>query len=213
MRGRVLLTVATVGAVLLGTAAPALAKGADQATIAGPGLTRTIVVGGSGEPGQGTSLSDLAEGSGLFDAMFNDDAATLTAAAPTAALGPRYTMTFRVPGGAKPAMIRQDLYPAAAGGPVTFTPPGQKVFDTNPVASGWFRAPDGFGTLLTKLGVPGVTAFAAEVVPATTAPPVARPVAASTHAGVPVGLIVGLVALVGLLVGGVFTVRHRRAAG
>src|ERR1051326_4688432 len=125
MRGRVLLTVAVVGAVLLGSATPALAKGADQATITGPGLTKTIVVGGSGEPGQGTSLSDLAEGSGLFDAMFNETAATLSANRPAGTLGPKYTLTYRIPGGEKPAMVRQDLYPTATGGPVTFTPAGQ----------------------------------------------------------------------------------------
>jgi hypothetical protein len=63
-----------------------------------------------------------------------------------------------VPGGnPKPDTLKQDAYPLAAGGPVTFTAAGQPVLGTR-TTGGWYRAPDTFRSLLTSLGVPGLTA-------------------------------------------------------
>jgi hypothetical protein len=159
MKWRACLVAAVAGVVVVMAASPALAKGADRATITGPGLAAPIVVGGDGEPGSQGGLGQLSDGSGLFVAMFGPDSAggqTLEQTAPAGSLGPRYELTYRVPGGnPKPDTITQDLYPLAAGGPVTFTPAGQHVFG-NTTSGGWYRAPASFSALLTTLGLPRV---------------------------------------------------------
>lgn len=155
---------AVAGLTVLMMASPAAAKGADQATITGPGISTPIVVGGDGEPGSSEGLGQLADASGLFVAMFGPEssgAMALASTAPTGPLGPRYELTYRVPGGSPtPDTLKQDAYPLAAGGPETFTPAGQPVLGTT-TTGGWYRAPDTFRALLTALGVPGLTAAAA----------------------------------------------------
>jgi hypothetical protein len=157
MNWRICAVAAIAGLAVLATASPALAKGADQAIITGPGLSKPIVVGGNGEPGSSEGLGELADGSGLFVAMFGPNsggAASLASTAPVGSLGAKYELTFRVPGGnPKPDTVRQDLYPLAAGGPVTFTPGGQSVLGTK-TTGGWYRAPATFNALLKSLGVP-----------------------------------------------------------
>ena len=161
---RIGVVAAVVGLVVLTMAGPAAAKGADQATITGPGISTPIVVDGAGEPGSGERLGQLGDASGLFVAMFgpgSDGAMALSGTAPTGALGPRYELTYRVPGGnPKPDTLTQDAYPLAAAGPVTFTPAGQPVLGTK-TTGGWYHAPDTFRPLLTAIGVPGLSAAAA----------------------------------------------------
>jgi len=160
---RMCVVAAIAGLAVLMVADPAAAKGADQATITGPGISTPIVVGGVGEPGSGEELGQLGDASGLFVAMFgpaSNGAMALSSTAPIGALGPRYELTYRVPGAnPKPDMLRQDVYPLAAGGPVTFTAAGQPVLGTK-TTGGWYRAADTFRPLLTSLGVPGLTAAA-----------------------------------------------------
>lgn len=160
---RICMVAATAGLAVLMMAGPAAAKGADQATITGPGISAPIVVGGDGEPGSTEGLGQLGDASGLFVAMFgpaSNGAMALSSTAPTGALGPRYELTYRVPGAnPMPDRLKQDAYPLAAGGPVTFTPAGQPVLGTK-TTGGWYRAPETFRPLLTSLGVPGLTAAA-----------------------------------------------------
>lgn len=167
MRWRPLLFVTTVGLAVATWASPAAAKGPDQATITGPGLDSPIVVTGFGEPGSAGDLSELADGSGLFLAMFGQpEPRRLVGEAPTAALGPKYELTFHVPDGTSAGLtMRQDLYPLASGGPVTYTPGGQSGLGILTMA-GWYQTPAGFSGVLERLGVP-VTGAVAE--------PVARP--------------------------------------
>jgi hypothetical protein len=156
MRWRASVVAATIGLVVLATASPVLAKGADQATISGPGLARPIVVDGLGEPGSGEQLSMLGDGSGLFLAMFGfSDGQALTKEAPAGPLGPKFELAYRIPGGEPPDTVKQDLYPLAAGGPVTYTQEGQPSFGGK-TTGGWYRAPAGFGELLVTLGLPNV---------------------------------------------------------
>lgn len=154
---------AVAGLAVLMMASPAAAKGADQATITGPGISTPIVVGGNGEPDSSEGLGRLADASGLFVAMFGPEssgAMALASTAPAGPLGPRYELTYRVPGAnPKPDVLKQDAYPLAAGGPATFTPAGQPVLGTT-TTGGWYRAPDTLRSLLTSLGVPGLTAAA-----------------------------------------------------
>src|SRR5262245_14415345 len=156
---RVFAVMALVTVAVLATATPAAAKGPDQATITGPGLAHPIVVAGYGEPGSTDYLGQLSEGSGLFPAVFGGDGpggTALAAAPPAGPLGPSNELTYRIPDGTvSGATVRQDLYPSAPGGPVTYTQAGQSVFGTRSRA-GWYRAPESFGRLLMRLGVTGV---------------------------------------------------------
>jgi hypothetical protein len=147
---------AVSAAIVVAAAAPAVAKGADQATITGPGLAKPIVLTGMGEPGSGNSLGLLSEGSGMFVAMFGTDGVgpDLTENQPTAALGPKYEIAYRVPGGGPaPDILKQDLYPFADGGPVSYTKAGQAAMGGK-TRGGWYRAPSSFRAVLTTIGIP-----------------------------------------------------------
>jgi len=158
MKPRV-LAVAALAALLLAVPTAAQAKGATAATIDGGGPGGLpggpITLGGDGEPGSGTDLGMLAQGSGLYTVVFGDDPGAVLKAAPTDRLGPRYTITwiFPDPNGGKDQKVRQRVYPYAAGGPVTFTPAGQPVLDTT-TSGGWYQGFDGFRAQLIELGLP-----------------------------------------------------------
>lgn len=154
MRTRTLL--AMVGALLLGVAVagPAWAK-ADifEATINGPGLEGGMTIEGPDTDGLWESGIDV-EG-GLDDARADSIAALgLT----RAELGPRYVAVYRFDHDpAKPNdLIRQDLYPYAYGGPVTYTQPGQELTGqlSMPIVAGWYRSPLGFFQYLVDHGLP-----------------------------------------------------------
>jgi len=157
-----LATGISVAAVMV--AAPALAKGPSQARVTGPGLVHPIVVSGGGEPGQAGRLASLAEQTNLFTVLFGAGGSVpaptrLRTAPPKASLGPRYTLIYTVPGVTpQPSQqfgrIRQDLYPRAAGGPIIYTPPGQRGFGRPLLLSGWFRGSRQLSRTLAQLGVP-----------------------------------------------------------
>jgi hypothetical protein len=153
MKPRV-LAVATLAALLLLVPTAAQAKGATAATISGGGPGGPITLKGDGEPGSGTDLGMLAEGAGVFVLMFDDGVGRLPAA-PTDRLGPRYTITwtFPDPNGGKDRLVRQHVHPYAAGGPVTFMPAGQPVFDTA-TTGGWYQGFDALRAQLIELGLP-----------------------------------------------------------
>jgi hypothetical protein len=152
----------TVAAITVAT--PALAKGPTVARITGAGLVHAVVVSGKGEPGQQGKLAALAEQTYLFTLLFGPGGSvptpTMLPSAPSAAtLGPRYVVTYTVPGVTTQAnqqvgRIRQDLYPLAAGGPVIYTPPGQRGFGRALHVTGWFRGSPGLLRTLAGLGVP-----------------------------------------------------------
>lgn len=167
MRGRRLLVLATVGLTVIGWASPALAKGATEATITGPGLEKPVVLDFSG-PSGGHWLSKLADGSGLYVAIFGGPADGLLDDPPTDDLGPKYEIAYRIPGSNAPdEVVRQDLYPLASVGPLTYTAPGQVVYDA-PSRGGWYRGRAAFAELLDGLGIP---------VSPVQAPPAAQPAA------------------------------------
>ena len=51
-------------------------------------------------------------------------------------------------------LIRQDLYPYAAGGPVTYIPAGQTLFETRQTVGGWYRATPDVKGVLVRAGLP-----------------------------------------------------------
>jgi hypothetical protein len=54
-------------------------------------------------------------------------------------LGPRYRVDYRV---SSADTLHQDLYPYAAGGAVTYMPPGQRFLAGQQTKGGWIRAPE-----------------------------------------------------------------------
>jgi hypothetical protein len=156
MKPRV-LAVTALAALLLLVPTTAQAKGATAATIDGGGPGGLpggpITLRGDGEPGSGSDLGMLAEGAGVFAVLFEDGGGGLDAA-PTDRLGPRYTITWSFAEDlGKGRKVRQHVYPYAAGGPVTFMPAGQPVFDKT-TAGGWYQGFDGFRAQLIELGLP-----------------------------------------------------------
>ncbi len=125
-------------AVLVPTAA--LAKGASEASITGPGLSDPISLAGEGQP-DGEQLMQLAETAGFFPAVFVRSPDPMLDERPAGDLGPKYTITYVMPGpGGDVDRLVQDVYPYAQPEPVTYTAPGQPFFGTEKTRGGWFVA-------------------------------------------------------------------------
>jgi hypothetical protein len=219
-----LLAAGTAVAATAAVATPALAKGATQASIAGPGLARPVTVsaqaGGEALPGEGDTLSSLAVETGLFTVLFGPDTGTPGGPSPlrtppaAASLGPKYTVTYTVPGvtsgpGQAEGQIRQYLYPRAAGGPVIYTPPGQQGFGQPAQAAGWLRGTSQLTATLTRLGVsaaasrpaaPGTAASVSAVSVSATRSPAAAPKPGDTTA--PAWLIAAIVSATAIAIAG-----------
>lgn len=217
MRLRGLAVAAVAGLIVAVVATPASAKGADQATITGPGLAKPIVVGGDGEPGSTEGLGQLSEGGGLYTAVFGPDSGMgqpLTEKAPAGDLGPKYQISFRIPGGnPQPDVLKQDLYPMAPNGPVTYTAPGQVVFDGRS-HGGWYQGPASLVAVLKQLGVP-IGAPLSELSPATSGPATSAADVSSgadvAPSGTPWMLIAGIIAAVLVVTAGATLLIRRRA--
>ena len=137
MRVRVFLAV--IFALLI-IPAVAHAKGPDQATIDGTGMTAPASI--SGTEGASGDLSTLVELAGLFPAAMGQTPDPMLATAPDELLGPKLSITWRIPDGdPTPGTVRQDLYLYAAGGPLTYTAPGQQFLGSERTRGGWFRTP------------------------------------------------------------------------
>jgi len=116
--------------------AAASAKGPSEARITGPGLDKPIKI--SGTETDGSPIMSLAEAAGFFPAAFGQEPNPLIAR-PKGDLGPKYVITYEVPGGNYSNFtIRQDLYPYAARPyALTYTKPGQPIFDMQ-TKGGWW---------------------------------------------------------------------------
>ena len=160
MRSRLLVAGLVAVSVAL-VASDAWAKGAQRATVRGPGLEHPVAL-------DGQAVQPLIEAAGLYQSVFHqspppgEPGIPVTAKRPPGKLGPRYVATYGwlvAQDRTKP--VRQLLYPFAAGGALTYTPPRQRVFnDGQPFDGGWYRAGPALTTLLTSLGarVPSTTA-------------------------------------------------------
>lgn len=168
--------------ILLATAIPAAAKGADEARITGPGLSKPIVVTGEGHPGRSGNLSWLSGATGFFDALVANATPVVGGTTsgpkplkttPNAPLGPRYVVSYRVPAlqpNGADGFVRQDIYPYAAGGPVIYTPAGQQVYNDKATVAGWACGGSDLLALLNTLGVPKTAARPAPRFDVITAP-------------------------------------------
>jgi hypothetical protein len=116
-----------LAALALGMPAAALAKGPSAASIDGPGTGGGIDIKGDLAPG--SPLAELSERSGFFPAVFHQTPDPMRDGRPRGDLGPRYTITYTVPGPeGETFVLHQYVYPYATPSPVTYMEPGQKVF-------------------------------------------------------------------------------------
>jgi hypothetical protein len=216
------LAVLALAVLLLAAPTAAQAKGATAATISGGGPGGLpggpITLRGDGEPGSSSDLGMLAQGTGLYAAAFDPGAGGVVKAAPTDRLGPRYTISWRFPNpaGGKDRTVRQDVWPYAAGGPVSFTPAGQPVLDTT-TRGGWYQGFDGLRAQLIELGLPNrkplAPARAATPTPAAPAPASPRPAPADAQPAVWPGIAVAATGLLVLAVGVAVALRRRLGHG
>ena len=146
-----MVSVAVAGSVVpvLAVSSPAVAKGTSTVTVKGPGVARPISLDGAG-------TAQLNEAAGLYRAVFHEAGSVVVSARPQGKLGPRYVATYGwlvAQDRTKP--VRQELYPFAAGGAWTYTPPGQRVFTSGPAfQGGWYHSGAALTDLLVSLGVP-----------------------------------------------------------
>ena len=139
-------------AALVPTAA--LAKGASEASITGPGLSDPISLAGEGRPG-GEQVMQLADFAGFFPAVFVQSPDPMLDERPAGDLGPKYTITYVMPGPNNEVdQLVQDVYPYAEPDPVTYTAPGQPFFGTEQTRGGWFVATSSLEDMLVQAGLP-----------------------------------------------------------
>jgi hypothetical protein len=168
----------------------AIAKGPSDATITGPGLSSPLTISGEGEGGP-TPLGRLADWGGFFAQAFGQEPNPLLTARPSGLLGPRYDVTYVVPGPSTDK-LRQQLYPYAVGGVYTYMEPKQRFWGNQSTAGGWYRAHSELKSILVKAGLPGKA-------------PTAHKRAANSRKAVAVGAGAGIV-----LAGGAFLLLRRR---
>src|SRR5688500_4907935 len=145
-----------VAIVALAMPTAAVAKGPSGASIDGPGSGGGINISGNGESG-GTPLGNLTEQAGFFAATFGQEPSPMLASRPKGDLGPKYTITYTVPGPNNELdRLKQDVYPYAKPGPVTYMKPGQEFFGTEQTRGGWYQAPALLKETLIEAGLPEV---------------------------------------------------------
>lgn len=146
------LTVVCISLLALALAGSAAAKGPSQAKITGPGLGLGLMIKGVGEGDSSTDLGLLVADGGFFPQVFGQSPSPLLKAQPKQ-LGPRYTVTYTVPGPTE-SRLEQELYPYAAGAPVSYMRPGQRFWDTQSTMGGWYRGTDQLKAMLVRAGLP-----------------------------------------------------------
>jgi hypothetical protein len=211
MKARCYVVALIVLGLVLVAAPAAMAKGASALSISGPGLDKPIDLRGPGEPGTDTALAEISDDAGLFAVMFGDGGGRLSAERPAGELGPRYTVTYSVPGDGGTYRIVQDLYPWAAAGPHTYAKPGQRLWGGQGFVGGWFRTPLALLPVLKSVGFPARPSTAPKPVPAApvAASPAAATVAPDQRSAWPVAATAAGVTAVAL-VGGALAVRATR---
>jgi hypothetical protein len=151
---RLVLVLLAAALVCVLAPAAALAKGASEAEILGPGLDEPISLAGEGQPG-GEQLMQIAEAAGFFPAVFAQSPDPMLAEQPAGTLGPKYTITYVMPGPNNELdQLVQNIYPYAEPNPVSYTEPGQRFWSTERTRGGWFVATPFVKDELVALGLP-----------------------------------------------------------
>jgi hypothetical protein len=149
MKRLIVVPIAVLALLAPGSAA---AKGPSEAKITGPGLSSALTIKGVGEGDTSTDLGLLVADAGFFPQVFGQSPSPLLRAQP-ANLGPRYIVTYTVPGGTV-STLEQELYPFAEGAPVSYMRAGQKFWDTQSTVGGWYRGTGRLKDMLVKAGLP-----------------------------------------------------------
>jgi hypothetical protein len=151
---RRLLLLATLGTLAaLAAAAPVAAKGPSTASLTGPGLGHALSVKGEGESGTGTPLGSLVQFGGFFPQVFGETPDPTLRTRPSADLGPRYRIVYRVPGPTVSTIV-QDVYPYAKSRPVTHMLAGQRFWGGMRTHGGWFVSGPALKRTLVEVGLP-----------------------------------------------------------
>jgi hypothetical protein len=151
------MKIALAVAVLCALALPAaaLAKGPTEASIRGPGLATPLRLTWPADGRSDSPMEALVNGAGIMQVVFGTQPRRILRRPPTARLGRRYVVRYLFPRPSGPGdIVRQDLYPFAKGGPVTYTPPGQRIYGTRRALGGWFRASVRLRRALVAAGLP-----------------------------------------------------------
>jgi len=166
-------------AALLLVVAPvaASAKGPVAATVAAEDGSRIELGSSKSSWDEGDPFVRLMESTHALSAIFRTDPSILTEP-PTGVLGPRFEITWDlglVDRGEPTHLVRQDAYPYAEGGAVTFVPPGQALYGADETWGGWYSASPELPAVLEELGLapPAVDAGGAVrrvIIPGTPAP-------------------------------------------
>lgn len=146
------LAVALPIALALMIPATAGAKGPSEATITGPGLSSPIRFSGD-EGNYSQAFGELIEQGGFFPQAFGQSPDPLKRNRPSTSLGPRYEVAYVVPGPTTDT-LRQELYPYAYDGPVTYMKPGQRFWGANTTHGGWYVGVLSLKSQLVKAGLP-----------------------------------------------------------
>ena len=142
----------TIAALVL--PASALAKGPEAAVVTGPGDGGGINFGSGGGPPDSGPLGALANQAGLYPAVFSQQPDPMLKSRPKGDLGPRYTITWIVPGPNNETWrLHQDVYPYATPTPVTYMAPGQPVYSDR-TTGGWYQATAALKETLVDAGLP-----------------------------------------------------------
>ena len=150
MRSSIL--VATVVAALV-LPAVAAAKGPASASVSGPAI-RTLAFTGDGEM-PGNPLGTLANASGFFAQMFGQTPDPTLRVRPKGTLGPRYTVTYVVPGPDNiQSRVVQVVYPYAKPFALSYMRPGVAFWGVERTHGGWIRAGSGLKQMLIRAGLP-----------------------------------------------------------
>lgn len=145
---------ALVAGAIVVTASSAFAKGPSQAVIEGPGLSSPVALRPPGQPTIGPALATMVQKSDLFDGLFRTRPDSTFTRPPEWQLGPRYTVTYTLPGPGGASIIVQYIYPYAFPAPVTHMPPDQPFWRNERTAGGWHLAGPALKDMLIEVGLP-----------------------------------------------------------
>lgn len=152
-----LIAVGLTASATFAVAAPAIAKGPQQATITGPGIEEPVVVSGDGEFSTGSEFSMFTESTGFWQLVFGEDfngsIDGVLDAAPTVELGDEYLIEWDLGSSdAGDATVTSMVYPNADGGPFVHVEPGTWIVGYNTsTAGGWFEAPQTVSQMIASL--------------------------------------------------------------
>jgi hypothetical protein len=146
---------AALTAVFILACAPslALAKGPSEATIDGPGLAEPVSIPFDSQ--SSAAFWRIVDDIGFFQAVFRQAPDLTLSERPRGSLGPRYVMTYALPGpNSVEDVVRQDVYPYAKPRPVSYTEPGQPFYLDQETRGGWFVAKQSLKRRLVAAGLP-----------------------------------------------------------